>query len=57
MNDNAPSFSTNSDFHETPDDLILDATKISWHMDRFNDWRKGKRIAPITIENGTYPKL
>ncbi|KZN39506.1 radical SAM protein [Pseudoalteromonas luteoviolacea S2607] len=29
---------------------ILDATKIAWHHDRILEWKRGKRIAPITID-------
>ena len=32
------------------DKLILDGTKIGWHMDRVQAWMDGKRIAPITID-------
>ena len=31
-------------------DLILDGTKISWHLDRVEKWQNGERIAPITID-------
>ena len=31
-------------------DLILDGTKIAWHLDRVEKWQKGERIAPITID-------
>ena len=31
-------------------DLILDGTKIEWHMDRVRAWERGERIAPITID-------
>lgn len=31
-------------------DLILDGTKIGWHMDRVAAWERGERIAPITID-------
>ena len=31
-------------------DLILDATKIAWHTDRVEAWKRGERIAPITID-------
>ena len=31
-------------------ELILDGTKIQWHMDRVKDWESGKRISPITID-------
>ena len=30
--------------------LILDGTKIGWHMDRVRAWERGERIAPITID-------
>jgi MoaA/NifB/PqqE/SkfB family radical SAM enzyme len=32
------------------DRLILDGTKIGWHLDRVQAWMDGKRIAPITID-------
>jgi MoaA/NifB/PqqE/SkfB family radical SAM enzyme len=31
-------------------ELILDGTKIPWHMDRVRAWERGERIAPITID-------
>ena len=31
-------------------DLILDGTKIAWHLDRVKQWQAGERIAPITID-------
>ncbi len=31
-------------------DLILDGTKLAWHMDRVHAWERGERIAPITID-------
>ena len=31
-------------------DLILDGTKIAWHLDRVEQWQKGERVAPITID-------
>lgn len=31
-------------------DLILDGTKIAWHVDRVRAWERGERIAPITID-------
>ena len=31
-------------------DLILDGTKIAWHQERFEAWKRGERIAPITID-------
>ncbi len=30
--------------------LILDGTKINWHMDRIQAWERGEKIAPITID-------
>ena len=30
--------------------LVLDGTKIEWHMDRVRAWERGERIAPITID-------
>jgi MoaA/NifB/PqqE/SkfB family radical SAM enzyme len=31
-------------------ELILDGTKIGWHLDRVRAWERGERIAPITID-------
>lgn len=31
-------------------ELILDGTKINWHMDRIQAWERGEKIAPITID-------
>jgi len=31
-------------------ELILDGTKIAWHLDRVQAWERGERIAPITID-------
>ncbi|HEY0710051.1 MAG TPA: radical SAM protein [Polyangia bacterium] len=30
--------------------LILDGTKVAWHLDRVAQWERGERIAPITID-------
>ncbi|MEW5769670.1 MAG: radical SAM/SPASM domain-containing protein [Pseudomonadota bacterium] len=30
--------------------LILDGTKIGWHLERVRAWERGERIAPITID-------
>lgn len=30
--------------------LILDGTKMSWHLDRIRAWERGERVAPITID-------
>jgi MoaA/NifB/PqqE/SkfB family radical SAM enzyme len=31
-------------------EMILDGTKIDWHLDRVKAWENGERIAPITID-------
>lgn len=31
-------------------ELILDGTKMAWHLDRVQAWERGERIAPITID-------
>ena len=31
-------------------ELMLDASKISWHLERVEAWKRGERIAPITID-------
>jgi MoaA/NifB/PqqE/SkfB family radical SAM enzyme len=31
-------------------ELILDGTKIGWHRERVDQWMRGERIAPITID-------
>lgn len=31
-------------------ELILDGTKIAWHLDRIKAWERGEKIAPITID-------
>lgn len=31
-------------------ELVLDGTKIGWHLDRVKAWERGERIAPITID-------
>ena len=30
--------------------LILDGTKLQWHLDRVRAWERGERIAPVTID-------
>ena len=35
---------------EEHNNLILDGTKIAWHLDRVEKWQHGERIAPITID-------
>jgi len=32
------------------EELILDGTKLEWHMDRVEAWERGERIAPVTID-------
>lgn len=32
------------------DQLILDGTKVGWYPDRIAAWRRGERIAPITMD-------
>ena len=39
-----------SDLSQQHTELILDGTKISWHVDRIKAWERGERIAPITID-------
>jgi MoaA/NifB/PqqE/SkfB family radical SAM enzyme len=34
----------------SPHDLILDGTKVSWYRDRVEAWKRGEKIAPITID-------
>ncbi|MDD5679115.1 MAG: radical SAM protein [Kiritimatiellae bacterium] len=29
---------------------VLDGTKIAWHQERLDKWKKGERFAPITID-------
>jgi len=31
-------------------ELILDGSKLSWHLERVEKWKRGERIAPITID-------
>lgn len=35
---------------EQTERLILDGTKIGWHLERVRAWERGERIAPITID-------
>ncbi len=35
--------------HEATE-LILDGTKVAWHQERVAAWRRGERIAPVTID-------
>lgn len=41
---------TNKNKEIDNEELILDGTKIQWHMERISAWEKGERIAPITID-------
>ena len=36
--------------------LILDGTKLPWHLDRVEKWLRGERVVPITIEWGLTKK-
>lgn len=36
--------------HAEHAELVLDGTKIAWHLDRVRAWERGERIAPITID-------
>ena len=31
-------------------ELLLDGTKLAWHLDRVRAWERGERIAPVTID-------
>ncbi len=35
---------------EQTERLLLDGTKIGWHLDRVRAWERGERVAPITID-------
>lgn len=35
---------------ELTQQLILDGTKIQWHLDRVQAWERGEHISPITID-------
>ncbi|HIE01168.1 MAG TPA: radical SAM protein [Thiotrichaceae bacterium] len=35
---------------EHTEKLILDGTKIGWHQERIEAWKRGEKIAPITID-------
>ena len=39
-----------SSVSDSPADLILDGTKLAWHLDRVRAWERGERIAPITVD-------
>lgn len=36
--------------HAEHAELVLDGTKIAWHLDRVRAWERGERIAPVTID-------
>lgn len=40
----------NSLSHDLTERLILDGTKVGWHKERIDQWLKGEKIAPITID-------
>lgn len=31
-------------------ELILDGTKVAWHKDRIEQWERGERFAPVTVD-------
>ncbi|MBX3126603.1 MAG: hypothetical protein KF718_07785 [Polyangiaceae bacterium] len=31
-------------------ELILDGTKLGWHLERVRAWERGERVAPITVD-------
>lgn len=35
---------------DVSEELILDGTKIMWHQERLEAWKRGERFAPITID-------
>lgn len=35
---------------EDSEKIILDGTKIAWHQERLEAWKRGERFAPITID-------
>ena len=39
-----------SELNKEHQNLILDGTKLAWHLDRVEKWQKGERVAPITID-------
>ena len=39
-----------SDIAKKHTDLILDGTKIMYHQNRLDKWKRGERFAPITID-------
>jgi radical SAM protein with 4Fe4S-binding SPASM domain len=34
------------------DKFLVNKHKLNWHLDRVNDWNKGKKIAPLYIDMG-----
>lgn len=34
------------------DKYLMDSHKLYWHLDRINDWMKGKKISPVHIDVG-----
>ena len=39
-----------SELNKEHQNLILDGTKLAWHLDRVEKWQNGERVAPITID-------
>ena len=44
------SHSFSSVANEHHENLILDGTKIGWHLERIKSWERGEKFAPITID-------
>lgn len=44
------SYAVPSAFVDRMKQMILDGTKLPWHLDRVRAWERGERIAPITID-------
>lgn len=34
----------------SPNDLVLDGTKVGWYRDRIEAWERGEKIAPVTMD-------
>ena len=31
-------------------ELLLDGSKLAWHQERLEAWRRGERVAPLTVD-------
>ena len=38
-----------SEFGKDHQDLILDGTKLAWHLDRVEKWQRGERIVLLRL--------